>query len=204
MCWCRNRRGAGIGYGTAKYGSTVRRLLGFLVALSAFRFIRWIRCMLYIVLHPVSLYLLPVRFIHCHCMCYRYTLGIVLQSLGQSEAASDCHLTAANLEASSPIVPFAVIPRLMQWQTAVQAWKFQKFCHNFLLCGVSQESPHHPGLTRWERDVNIDKGRQTSLKIPGVLSHLPVVWISSRQSTQSRPNKVRARCEYCQGQTSKP
>ena len=82
--------------------------------------------------------------------------------------------------------------------------KISKFCHNFLVCGFSQESPHHPGLTRWERDVNTDKGRQTSLKIPGVLSHLPVVWISSRQSTQSRPDKMRARCEYCQGQTSKP
>ena len=114
MCWCSNTRGSGIGYGTTKYGSAVRRLLGFLVALFAFCFTSRIRYMLYTALHPVSLYLLPVRFIHCHCVCYRYTLGIVLQSLGQSEAAGDCHLTAANLEASSPIVPFAVIPRLMQ------------------------------------------------------------------------------------------
>ncbi|XP_076463678.1 tetratricopeptide repeat protein 7B-like [Babylonia areolata] len=43
-----------------------------------------------------------------------YTLGTVLLSLGQSAASSDCHLTAASLEASSPIVPFTVIPRLMQ------------------------------------------------------------------------------------------
>lgn len=44
----------------------------------------------------------------------RYTLGTVLQALGRYEAASDCLLTAAGLEATSPIVPFTVIPRLMQ------------------------------------------------------------------------------------------
>ncbi|XP_025105201.1 LOW QUALITY PROTEIN: tetratricopeptide repeat protein 7B-like [Pomacea canaliculata] len=43
-----------------------------------------------------------------------YTLGTVLQALGRYEAASDCLLTAAGLEATSPIVPFTVIPRLMQ------------------------------------------------------------------------------------------
>ncbi|KAL8622969.1 hypothetical protein ACOMHN_027090 [Nucella lapillus] len=43
-----------------------------------------------------------------------FTLGTVLQALGQSSASSDCHLTAASLEGSSPIVPFTVIPRLMQ------------------------------------------------------------------------------------------
>nr|KAG5714599.1 hypothetical protein BaRGS_007045 [Batillaria attramentaria] len=43
-----------------------------------------------------------------------YTLGTVLQALEQPAAASDCHLMAAGLEASSPIVPFSVIPRLMQ------------------------------------------------------------------------------------------
>ncbi|KAK7104581.1 tetratricopeptide repeat protein 7B-like [Littorina saxatilis] len=43
-----------------------------------------------------------------------YALGTVLHSLGQSSASSDCQLTAAGLEASSPIVPFTVLPRLMQ------------------------------------------------------------------------------------------
>ncbi|XP_033733793.1 tetratricopeptide repeat protein 7B-like [Pecten maximus] len=43
-----------------------------------------------------------------------YLLGLVLETLGQDEAATDCHTTALELEASSPTVPFTVIPRLMQ------------------------------------------------------------------------------------------
>ncbi|KAM6221178.1 tetratricopeptide repeat protein 7A [Rhynchocyon petersi] len=38
-------------------------------------------------------------------------LGEVLQAQGQSDAAVDCFLTALELEASSPVVPFSVIPR---------------------------------------------------------------------------------------------
>ncbi|XP_037662914.1 tetratricopeptide repeat protein 7A isoform X2 [Choloepus didactylus] len=38
-------------------------------------------------------------------------LGEVLQAQGQSEAAADCFLTALDLEASSPVLPFSVIPR---------------------------------------------------------------------------------------------
>lgn len=38
-------------------------------------------------------------------------LGEVLQAQGQSEAAVDCFLTALELEASSPVVPFSIIPR---------------------------------------------------------------------------------------------
>ena len=45
---------------------------------------------------------------------FRYCLGVVLEALGQSEAAADCQITALDLEATSPIVPFSVIPRLMQ------------------------------------------------------------------------------------------
>ena len=48
-------------------------------------------------------------FVHC-----RYCLGVVLEALGQSEAATECQITALDLEATSPIVPFTVIPRLMQ------------------------------------------------------------------------------------------
>uniref|UniRef100_A0A8C0SA79 Tetratricopeptide repeat protein 7A n=2 Tax=Canis lupus familiaris TaxID=9615 RepID=A0A8C0SA79_CANLF len=38
-------------------------------------------------------------------------LGEVLQAQGQSEAAVDCFLTALELEASSPVLPFSIIPR---------------------------------------------------------------------------------------------
>ena len=38
-------------------------------------------------------------------------LGEVLQAQGQSEAAAECFLTALELEASSPVLPFSIIPR---------------------------------------------------------------------------------------------
>ncbi|XP_007650326.1 tetratricopeptide repeat protein 7A isoform X1 [Cricetulus griseus] len=38
-------------------------------------------------------------------------LGQVLQDQGQNEAAVDCFLTALELEASSPVLPFSIIPR---------------------------------------------------------------------------------------------
>ncbi|XP_030655226.1 tetratricopeptide repeat protein 7A isoform X3 [Nomascus leucogenys] len=38
-------------------------------------------------------------------------LGEVLQAQGQNEAAVDCFLTALELEASSPVLPFSIIPR---------------------------------------------------------------------------------------------
>ncbi|XP_006839489.1 PREDICTED: tetratricopeptide repeat protein 7A isoform X2 [Chrysochloris asiatica] len=38
-------------------------------------------------------------------------LGEVLQAQGQSEAAVDCFLTALELESSSPVLPFSIIPR---------------------------------------------------------------------------------------------
>ncbi|NWX24623.1 TTC7A protein, partial [Aegotheles bennettii] len=38
-------------------------------------------------------------------------LGEVLQAQGQNEAAIECFLTALDLESSSPVVPFTVIPR---------------------------------------------------------------------------------------------
>ncbi|XP_038607105.1 tetratricopeptide repeat protein 7A isoform X2 [Tachyglossus aculeatus] len=39
------------------------------------------------------------------------SLGRVLQGQGHSRAAADCFLTALDLEASSPVVPFTTIPR---------------------------------------------------------------------------------------------
>jgi hypothetical protein len=44
---------------------------------------------------------------------YRYNLGLVLESLGHAEPASDCYLKALELEATSPLVPFTVIPKLL-------------------------------------------------------------------------------------------
>ncbi|KAF6106909.1 tetratricopeptide repeat domain 7A [Phyllostomus discolor] len=38
-------------------------------------------------------------------------LGEVLQAQGQSEASVECFLTALELEASSPVLPFSIIPR---------------------------------------------------------------------------------------------
>ncbi|XP_050402565.1 tetratricopeptide repeat protein 7B [Patella vulgata] len=43
-----------------------------------------------------------------------FSLGLVLEALGHSETAADCHATGVDLEFSSPIVSFTVIPRLMQ------------------------------------------------------------------------------------------
>ncbi|KAF4798709.1 hypothetical protein TURU_061716 [Turdus rufiventris] len=38
-------------------------------------------------------------------------LGEVLQAQGKNEAAIECFLTALDLESSSPVIPFTVIPR---------------------------------------------------------------------------------------------
>uniref|UniRef100_A0A8C0IKU0 Tetratricopeptide repeat protein 7B n=1 Tax=Chelonoidis abingdonii TaxID=106734 RepID=A0A8C0IKU0_CHEAB len=40
-------------------------------------------------------------------------LGEVLQAQGNDDAATECFLTALELEASSPIVPFTIIPRIL-------------------------------------------------------------------------------------------
>lgn len=39
------------------------------------------------------------------------SLGEVLQAQGKNEAAIECFLTALDLESSSPVIPFTVIPR---------------------------------------------------------------------------------------------
>ncbi|XP_063804670.1 tetratricopeptide repeat protein 7B isoform X1 [Pseudophryne corroboree] len=41
------------------------------------------------------------------------SLGEVLQTQGNDDAATECFLTALELEASSPIVPFTIIPRVL-------------------------------------------------------------------------------------------
>lgn len=40
-------------------------------------------------------------------------LGEVLQAQGNDAAATECFLTALELEASSPAVPFTIIPRVL-------------------------------------------------------------------------------------------
>ncbi|XP_041070453.1 tetratricopeptide repeat protein 7B isoform X2 [Carcharodon carcharias] len=40
-------------------------------------------------------------------------LGEVLQAQGDDDAATECFLTALELEASSPIIPFTIIPRIL-------------------------------------------------------------------------------------------
>ncbi|XP_009951391.1 PREDICTED: tetratricopeptide repeat protein 7A-like, partial [Leptosomus discolor] len=39
------------------------------------------------------------------------SLGEVLQAQGRNEAALECFLTALDLESSSPVIPFTIIPR---------------------------------------------------------------------------------------------
>ena len=57
------------------------------------------------------------RFIMTNKVCSvvsRYCLCVVLEALGQSEAAAECQIMALDLEATCLIVPFTVIPCLMQ------------------------------------------------------------------------------------------
>uniref|UniRef100_A0A0B7BAS9 Tetratricopeptide repeat protein 38 n=1 Tax=Arion vulgaris TaxID=1028688 RepID=A0A0B7BAS9_9EUPU len=42
-----------------------------------------------------------------------FMLGTVLESVGQPEDASNCHMTGTMLEATCPVAPFNVIQRLM-------------------------------------------------------------------------------------------
>jgi len=46
----------------------------------------------------------------CHC---RQSLGKVLESLNDHEMAAECLLTSLELEATSPVQPFHVIPRVL-------------------------------------------------------------------------------------------
>ena len=40
----------------------------------------------------------------------RYNLGKVLEYLGENEAAADCFMTAVDIEASAPVLPFTTVP----------------------------------------------------------------------------------------------
>ena len=50
---------------------------------------------------------------------FRHLLGVVMEAQDEHEAASECLMTAIDLEATHPIVPLTVIPRLL--------WAYQKF-----------------------------------------------------------------------------
>lgn len=42
-------------------------------------------------------------------------MGLVLDQMGQHEKATECHLTSLNLEETSPVLPFTIIPRFV-WE----------------------------------------------------------------------------------------
>ena len=44
---------------------------------------------------------------------FRHLLGVVMEAQDEHEAASECLMTAIDLEATHPIVPLTVIPRLL-------------------------------------------------------------------------------------------
>jgi len=51
--------------------------------------------------------------VRCHCRVHRQSLGKVLESLNDHEMAAECLLTSLELEATSPVQPFHVIPRVL-------------------------------------------------------------------------------------------
>ena len=55
----------------------------------------------------------PPMFTVVYVVCYRELLGRTLQLLEEFDAATECLLTAVELESSSPIVAFPVIPRAL-------------------------------------------------------------------------------------------
>lgn len=44
---------------------------------------------------------------------FRHLLGVVLEAQNEHEAASECLMTAIDLEATRPILPFTIIPRFL-------------------------------------------------------------------------------------------
>ena len=45
---------------------------------------------------------------------YRQNLGTTLQAIGEYEAAAECLVTAVELEATSPVAPFTILPRTLE------------------------------------------------------------------------------------------
>jgi len=53
---------------------------------------------------------------------FRYNLGMVLESLGEVEAASDCMATALEVETTNPILPILSIPVTFEWFSFLGEW----------------------------------------------------------------------------------
>ena len=54
-----------------------------------------------------------VNFLLCDFSIFRHLLGVVLEAQNEHEAASECLMTAIDLEATHPIIPFTAIPRFL-------------------------------------------------------------------------------------------
>ena len=54
-----------------------------------------------------------VNFLLCDFSIYRHLLGVVLEAQNEHEATSECLMTAIDLEATHPIIPFTAIPRFL-------------------------------------------------------------------------------------------
>ncbi len=63
------------------------------------------------------------------------SLGEVLQAQGNDAAATECFLTALELEASCPILPFTIIPRAL--------WDTPSAHHQHNLCSRVMHEPQH-------------------------------------------------------------
>lgn len=61
------------------------------------------------------------------------SLGEVLQAQGNAAAATECFLTALELEASSPILPFTIIPRAL-WDAHTHTPARRQVCSHFSPC----------------------------------------------------------------------
>jgi len=64
---------------------------------------------------------------------FRYNLGMVLESLGEVEAASDCMATALEVETTNPILPILSIPVTFEWFSFLREWFDEITIHLFSL-----------------------------------------------------------------------
>jgi len=64
---------------------------------------------------------------------FRYNLGMVLESLGEVEAASDCMATALEVETTNPILPILSIPVTFEWFSFLGEWFDEITIHLFSL-----------------------------------------------------------------------
>lgn len=63
---------------------------------------------------------------------FRYNLGMVLESLGEVEAASDCMATALEVETTNPILPILSIPVTFEW---IKGIRFDEITvYSFSIC----------------------------------------------------------------------